>query len=82
MSEIATVDYLLDLFQKLSNDGYGNMKIKCNDGFLHEDEIFVNYHEGEISFQGLIFNIPISAKVSSFKYDIQKAYEKFYGTDK
>ena len=81
-SEFATVDYLLDLFQKLSNDGYGDMKIKCQDGFLHKDEISVNPMFKEVAFQGFLFNIDITEKVTYFKNDIQKAYEKFYGIDK
>ena len=77
-SKIATVDYLLDLFQKLSNDGHGDMKIKFQDGFLHEDEVSVNFQDEEVLLQGLIFNIPITEKIKEFKSDIQKAYEKFY----
>ena len=49
MEDIVTVDYLLDLFQRLNDAGYGDMKIKCKDNFLHRDEITLIYYKNEIS---------------------------------
>ena len=41
MEDVVTVDYLLDLFQRLHDAGKGDMKIKCVDNFLHKDEITI-----------------------------------------
>lgn len=75
---IVTVDYLLSLFRTLSEQGKGNMKIKCMDNFLHDDEISINYMENEILFSGNIFNCSLADKVKQFCNDIEKAKERFY----
>ena len=79
MAEIVTVDYLLDLFQKIHDSGDGDMKIKCRENFLYEDEIGINYMDKEVTFRGYIYNLPITQKVKGFCEDIDKAYKKFYG---
>lgn len=81
MAEIVTVDYLLDLFQKLSKSGNGDMKIKCRENFLHEDEIFINYADGEMEMRGYIFNLPVAKKVKRFCDDIDKAKREFFKAD-
>lgn len=73
-----TVDYLLSLFKKLSDAGKGDMKIKCMDNYLHEDEITINYLTNEVLFRGYLFNVPITDKVKQFCDDIEKAMKKFY----
>lgn len=79
MSEnVATVDDLLSLFKKLSKHGKGYMKIKCADGYLHEDEITLNYLESEVWFRGHLFNTPIADNVRQFCEDIEKARDRFY----
>lgn len=75
---IMTVDYLLSLFKKLSDAGKGDMKIKCMDNYLHEDEITINYLTNEVLFRGYLFNVPITDKVKQFCDDIEKAMKKFY----
>lgn len=79
MAEIVTVDYLLDLFQKIHDSGDGDMKIKCRENFLYEDEIGINYMDNEMEFRGYLFNLPMVKKVSEFCDDIEKAKKKFYG---
>lgn len=79
MENIVTVDYLFDLLQKLHESGNGDMKIKCMDNFLYEDEIGINYMDNEMMFRGLIFNQPMAQKVKEFCNDIKRAEKKFYG---
>lgn len=62
MADIVTVDMLLDLLQKLHDVGNGDMKIKCKDNFLHEDEIGINYMDNEMEFRGYLFNLPMVKK--------------------
>lgn len=79
MSEkITTVDDLLSLFKKLSEQGKGSMKIKCLDNYLHEDEITLNYTKNEVWLRGYLFNVPIADKVRRFYEDIEKARDRFY----
>lgn len=82
MTEIVTVDFLIDLLQKLHKAGNGDMKIKCGYDFLHKDEIGINYEDNEIQFSGLIYNLPIAQRVKEFGDDIKKATNKFYGIRK
>lgn len=79
MKDIVTVDYLLDLFQRLHDSGKGDMKIKCIDNFLHRDEITLIYYKNEIEFCGYLTNFSITQKVQEFCKDIEKAKDKFYG---
>lgn len=79
MSEkITTVDDLLSLFKKLSEQGKGDMKIKCTDGYLHKDEITLNYTKNEVWFRGYLFNVPIADRVRRFCDDIEEARDRFY----
>lgn len=75
---IVTVSYLLSMLKKLSDAGKGDMKIKCMDNALHEDEITINYTKNEILLRGYIFNFSITDKVRQFCNDIEKAKERFY----
>lgn len=77
MSDIVTVDYLLTLLQRASSNGFGSAKIKCQDGYLHTDEISIS--PDEIKLRGYLFNHSPTEKVKEFKKDIEKAVEKFYG---
>ena len=76
--EVVTVDYLLDLFQRLHDAGKGDMKIKCKDNFLHKDEIVITYYKNEIEFRDLLYNLPITQRVKDFCEDVDKAMRKFY----
>lgn len=69
-----TVDKLKQIFDSLSESGYGDMKIKCRDGYLHSDEITYDYMQREILFRGMIYNFSPTEKVKRFNMDIQKAY--------
>lgn len=77
--KVMVVDDLLLLFKKLSEQGKGDMKIKCMDSYLHEDEIGLNYLTNEVLFRGCLFNVDITDKVKQFCNDIEKARDKFYG---
>ena len=74
----ATVNELLSLFKELSEQGKGDMKIKCVDCYLHKDEITLNYTKNEVWFRGYLFNVPIADKVRRFYEDIEKARDRFY----
>lgn len=78
MEEIVTVNYFLTYLKNLSDNGYGDMKIKCKDGFLHKNEISANYMKGELELRGFIFNVDVVKSVKIFCSDIEKAKEKFY----
>lgn len=79
--DIATVDYLFSLFKALSEHGKGDMKIKCMDNYLHEDEININYMKNEILLRGYIFNFSISDKIRQFYNDIENAKRRFYARE-
>lgn len=79
MEDIVTVDYLLDLFQRLHDAGKGDMKIKCRDNFLHRDGVSIIYYKNEIEFRGCLHDFSITQKVKEFCKDIEKAKNKFYG---
>lgn len=74
-----TVDILLGKLKELSKTGYGDMKIKCQDSYLHEDEIGINFLSREMLLRGYLYNFPIAKMVNEFKDDIEKAYRKYYG---
>lgn len=79
---ILTVDKLFERLEKLKTGGYGDLRIKCGDAFLHDDEIGIKYYpegEGEVLFRGHLFHQPISEKVFTLKKDIENAINKFYG---
>lgn len=80
MEKVVTVNDLLVRLKQLSDSGYGEMKIKCGDCYLHADEISCSYvHDGELRMNGFLFNQPVSKKVSEFEDDIRLAINKFYG---
>lgn len=78
-----TVDKLFEILDKLKNNGYGDMQIKCGDVLLHDDEVGIRYYPegkpGEVLFRGYLFHQPISEKVATLKEDIENAINKFYG---
>ena len=80
MKKVITVDDLLVRLKQLSDSGYGEMKIKCGDCYLHDDELSYSYgHDSELRMKGFLFNQPVSKKVSEFEEDIRLAINKFYG---
>ena len=81
---ILTVDKLFGILEKLKNGGYGDMRIKCGDVLLHDDEVGIRYcypegKPGEVLFRGHLFHQPISEKAAMLKEDIENAINKFYG---
>lgn len=81
MEPIITVDYLLKLLQGIHDHGYGNMKLKCIDNYLHEDEIAIDYSNNEIKLRGYLYNFPVAEKIKKFCEDIDRATRKFYETE-
>lgn len=55
------------------------MRIRCQDGYLHNDEIGFNYSTREILLRGLIYNQPNSEKVKEFYQGVGKLYEQYFG---
>lgn len=80
MAPIVTVDYMLRLFQGLHDYGYGDMRVKCKDNYLHEDEIAIDYSDNEMELRGYLYNFSVAEKVKEFCADIRKAETKFYET--
>lgn len=78
MDSIVTVDYLLKLLQGIHGYGYGNMKLKCKDNYLHEDEIAIDYSNDEMKLRGYLYNFPVASKIKEFCEDIDRATKKFY----
>ena len=76
-----TVDFIFKLFTEICVAGHGDMRIKCIDGFLYEDEISIDFLNNEIVLRGMLYNISIAEKVSRFHDDIDRAYKRFYGND-
>lgn len=80
MEKVVTLDYLLNLLQNLRNNGYdGNIKIKCQDNYLHEDEIKIK--QDEIELKGYLFNFSQANRIKEFKKDIERAVNKYYGSE-
>lgn len=79
MENILTVDGLIERLNRLSELGYGNMKIKSKDCYLHDDEISYDYSNQELILHGYLFNQPIAEKISELREDIKLACNKFYG---
>lgn len=78
MDSIVTVDHLLKLLQGLHDYGYGNMRVKCKDNYLHEDEIAIDYSGNEMELKGYLYNFSVAEKVEEFRKDIDRATRKFY----
>lgn len=81
MESIVTVDYLLKLLQGIHDHGYGNMKLKCKDNYLHKDEIAINYSSNEMELRGYLYNLPIALKIKELCEDVDRATKKFYETE-
>lgn len=81
MEDILTVDILAKKLNKLIDAGYGNMKIKCGDCYLHDDEITYDYKPDneELILHGYLFNQPIADKIATLQEDIKLACDRFYG---
>lgn len=77
MKEV-TVNYLLEILQNLSNKGFGDMKIKCKDGYLYDSDISVSFLENQVEFRGHLFNSSMADKVKEFCSAIEKAKDSFY----
>ena len=63
MAPIATVDYMIELLQKIHDAGKGDMKIKCSDNFLHWDEIVIDHTENYVGFRGKLYNLEVAEKI-------------------
>lgn len=77
-SDFLTVDTLLEKLDKASKAGYGDMKIKCQDGYLREDEIGFNFFEKEVLFRGMLYNFSLTEKIKKFCVGLQKLSDEFW----
>ena len=77
--EVATVAYLAEFLKNLTDDGYGDMKIKTKNGdYIHKDEIFVYYPDREFVIKGFIFNQPMTERMKRFSERIDEEVREFY----
>lgn len=77
MDDIVTVKYMLKICQELVENGYGDIKLRCNDAFIHEGEIGI--YPGEyMKFRGNLFNEPVADKVSVLKKELGEAMDRFF----
>lgn len=77
-SNYLTVDDLLEKLNKLSEYGYGDMRIRCQDGYLHDDEIGFDYLQREISLRGLLYNQVPYKNVKKFYREVGKLCEEYF----
>ena len=78
MEKEMSVKELVEFLKKVEDAGYGDFKIKFEDGFLHDDECGINYMTKEVTIRGYIYNCDVIKKVRDFKASVDKAYEKLY----
>lgn len=77
-SNYLTVDDLLEKLNKLSEYGYGDMRIRCQDGYLHDDEIGFDYLQREILLRGLLRNQVPYKNVKKFYQEVGKLCEEYF----
>lgn len=75
--KVITVNDLKAILDKLSDTGYGDMKIMCMDGYLHDDEIGYNYSKREVTLCGCLFNIDTTQNVENFCKGVRMLERKF-----
>lgn len=78
MEKEMSVKELVEFLKKVEDAGYGDFKIKFEDGYLYEDECGINYMTKEVTMRGHIYNCDVIKKVRDFKASVDKAYEKLY----
>ena len=77
-SNYLTVDDLLEKLNKLSEYGYGDMRIRCQDGYLHDDELGFDYLQREILLRGLLRNQVPYKNVKKFYQEVGKLCEEYF----
>lgn len=75
-NDFLTVDSLREMLNRASEHGYGDMKIKCEDGYLHMDEITFVFSDREILLRGFIFNSSDVKKIQNFRNGVNRLYKK------
>lgn len=78
-NNIHTVDSLRKVLNEVSEHGYGDMKIKCQDGYLHNNEMTFDYINKNVIIHGFLFNQPVSKKVNEFYHGVQELYNQYWG---
>ncbi|MCD8159273.1 MAG: hypothetical protein LUD77_10405 [Clostridiales bacterium] len=76
-SRIMTVEYLYEWLEKLMDSGLGDMKIRCEDGYLHRDELGIDSYNNETRIIGMLYNRGDFKVCCELKNDIEKAFERF-----
>lgn len=63
MDDIVTVNYLKSILDSLSENGAGEMKISCADGYIHQDEVSVNHADNKMTIKGFLYDNAFLNKV-------------------
>lgn len=79
--KILTIKELADLCNKLVENGFGELPVKCQDAVIHSDEISVLYHKdlGHMQFRSHLFHQSLARKISKFERGFKKLQNEFYG---
>ena len=81
-SKVLTVKELGELCNKLIENGFGDLPVKCQDAIIHNDEISVMYHkDGCMRFRGHLFHQDMVRKISEFEKGFEELKNRFYGYD-
>lgn len=75
--QMMTVQSLHDYLENALEAGYGDMKIKLADGYLHEDELSGDYHNREVQLRGCLWHSDPYKRMCKFKQQVDEAFEKF-----
>lgn len=76
-NRIMTVEYLHKWLGELVDGGFGKMQIRCEDGYLHEDELGFDTYHNEARIKGMLYNLGDYALCSELKRGVEMAFEKF-----
>ncbi|MCD8398105.1 MAG: hypothetical protein LUD12_13155 [Lachnospiraceae bacterium] len=76
-NKIMTVAFLHEWLGGLVEGGFGEMKIRCEDGYLHENELGFDTYHNEARIKGMLYNLGDYALCDELKKGINAAFEKF-----
>ena len=76
-NRIMTVKDLHEWLGDLVEGGFGNMQVRMEDGYLHEDEVGVDTYHSEFRIKGMLYNLGDYAVCADLKKDVEAAFEKF-----
>lgn len=73
-----TVEYLYEMTKSLVENGYKDMKIKCGDNFIYEDDWTRDYVKNTLEFKGSLYNEDSLKDIYKLKRKINDAIEDYY----